>query len=120
MKKLLVLLFVTFCSTVFLGMANIAEAGCGQYGKVRYAYQYASGSTYFYISPRTTTPASTYYYYFRVDATTNGGVALVSSLASAQASGQTVYVYGNASACPTTGTGRYGGTVSMARVHSDY
>lgn len=116
MKKLLALLFVTFCATFILGKADVAQATCGLYGKVIYSYQSSSGSTSYYVAPLTTYP--TYYYYFTLSGTSVTTSALATKLAIAQANDQTVYIYGNASSCPTSGTVRSAGIISSVYMYS--
>ena len=92
--------------TVFLKI-NSAEAACNMSGKVYYIYQQESYA-YIFIAPRTTLPSYGYYYY-----TNDPEYMRVAN--AAMTSGDTLYVYGNASECPTSGTARKGGTITQMR-----
>ncbi len=111
MKKSIIMIASIF---VFLTMAVASSsfASCNQYGKVFYVYQTTSYS-YFYITPRTTLPTYSYYYYV-------SDPELISTLSSAMSAGTTVYISGSATTCPTSGTYRYSGVTSSARVYRNY
>ena len=80
-----------------------ASALCGQGGQVVRTYDSAT-QTYAYLQ---TAPLSSIYYY-----TITSDLDLRNALRACKVSGERCWIYGNASSCPTTGTGRYMGTTS--------
>lgn len=88
---------------LLLGAAN-ANAACNYAGKIERIYQ-SSTTTYVYLKSLSSLTSSTYYYCNTSDPD------LANAMHSAKANGeQYVYVSGNRSSCPTSGTGRYMGS----------
>lgn len=114
MTKIIVV-FLVAASFVFAGVIG-ADAVCGQYGKIAQIYV-AGGttSTYaiVYLQRITSGVTNSYYHYYRTD---KPGVLDV--LSSAFAANHTVYIAGNAAACPSSGIARYGGYIRSARVYN--
>jgi len=111
MKRGLVIIALVVTMVAAFGVAN-SFAVCTQYGKIIYTSGSNTSTTY-YIAPRTTFP--TYYYYF---STSDPDVE--AGLAAAVANHDTVYMYGSAASCPTTGTTRYGGVISSYGIYHNY
>jgi hypothetical protein len=116
MKKIALVLAIAAAAFVFAS-ANHVDAACySSYGKVFYIYSNnvhaSSNYGYIYITPHTTLPTYCYYYY------TNNKEALA-AIAAAQAAGKTVYAWGSASSCPSSGTYRYGGVLYGFRIYSN-
>lgn len=100
--KKLVLSF-TLASAAVLGI-GVAHAACTYYGPVEEVWTNGS-TTYVYVSPPSSHAVPPYVYYF---ATTDSEYADTIS----NSLHKNVYISGNAGACPTSGTYRYGGAVT--------
>lgn len=109
MKKFYMMALLALAMAVFIFTPTLAEALCGQYGYVaRVSTQ--PGTSYSYIYLRTGGVVN-YYYQF----STNDS-KLIDAALNAVVTRARVYIRGNASSCPTTGTGRYGGVVDYFAV----
>jgi hypothetical protein len=86
-----------------------ASAVCNVAGKVGTVWAYNNTNMYVGINPESTY-GTNYVVYFQVPTTTSAAQLLLS----AAASDEYVYVSGNATACPTTGSIRYGGVATYA------
>lgn len=89
-----------------LALSGAASATCSVAGKVMNVWAYNSTYSYVGIAPQNSYGAG-YVIYFYVPTSYSASNALHA----AAASHDYVYAYGDATACPTTGTIRYGGTV---------
>lgn len=105
MKKSLmtILLVLAICFT----LAGGANATCGTYGRVLYSSQ-GAGYGYFYVADYLPT---TYYYFY------TNNVQFIASMTAAQTTGKRIYVSGNATSCPTSGTYMYGGVISNIYIY---
>ena len=101
MKKLLVTLVVA--AAAIGGLAAPAQATCTPVGHVIGVEDYGG---YAYVTLKTNPLSSVSYYGYTTDE------SLTQLAATALQSQTRVYVSGNASSCPTTGTVRYLGTLS--------
>ena len=111
------LIFAIVAAAFMLAGVNYAAADCySNYGKIFYLYENSVNTSgnygYVYIAPLTTLP--TYSRYFK---TYNKEALAV--LAAALAAGKTVYAWGDAKSCPTSGTYRYGGNLKGFRIYSN-
>jgi len=115
MRKRLLLGVLLFVAAVVLALPLSASAACGVWGKITYTVSYP-GYTQVFIEPLSSSylPA-TIVYYFNVNS-----YYISDQVAAANASGRAVYLVGNVSACPTSGTVRYGGVVTQANVNIHY
>ncbi|MCP4746314.1 MAG: hypothetical protein GY874_09270 [Desulfobacteraceae bacterium] len=114
-KKIIttIVLAVMLCAVV--GVTQ-SYASCGLRGKIFYIYYNSAATTpyaYVYSAPQTTFP--TYSIYFLTYDT-----ELIAALSSAFSGGDTVYLTGNADACPDSGTYRYGGTLQYSYFYKNY
>lgn len=112
MKRKMVILAIVFAIMMAFAGADSADATCSQYGKVVYMFQ-TTTYAYVYIAARATLPSYGYYYY-------TNDPELISTLASAMSGNYTVHLTGSVYSCPTSGTWRYGGTLSYARIYRNY
>lgn len=99
---------IVFGTMIALGslVATGASASCSFTGKVERVYT-AGSYAYVYLEAITGLASSAYYYFYTPDDT------LIAAAEAAKADGNAyVNVIGDASACPTTGTARYGGAIS--------
>ncbi|MBM9513025.1 hypothetical protein [Desulfogranum marinum] len=116
------LITIGFICFFVLGIAGQTFAACTGYFKVNKIYSRTTGSydySYFYLTPRGAGPYVGNYYYGRTSSLTAGGGEASSTLKTAYATNDTVYVYGTASTCPT-GTARYMGDISYTYVYKNY
>lgn len=95
-------LVITLLVAISLSVPMIAQAACGVTGEIVRAYETPSYS-YFYVK---TSPLATITYYFYVP-----DAQVRSALRTAYIGNKKVYMYGNATSCPTTSLA-YGGTVT--------
>jgi hypothetical protein len=95
-----------------LGTATFAGATCAIQGKIVYMQRASGGATVVYLAPATSLPLF-YFVYTTVDPN------FITMLSAAQASGTKVSITGSAAACPTSGTTRAGGVISVVYVLSN-
>ena len=115
MKRAPVLLALVLAVGLVFAVAAPAGATCALWGQIVYSYVNTSAAVpvaYYYLS---TSTLPTYYYYFQ---TTRPD--LIDTMNSAQAAQHRVYVVGNATSCPTTGTSRYIGLATYGYVANIY
>lgn len=102
-RFLLVLAFVG----MMLASAGTADAVCALYGKiVEIVMPAGGGNAVVYLATENATPVV--YYVFTIS---NALHAQIDTLTAAMAANYTVYIYGNAASCPTTGTVRAAGAI---------
>ena len=88
---------------------SAVQAACSTYGQVE--QYWTNGSTcYAYVSPATSLHHHAYEYYF-----SSADPELCDAVFNAKH--QTGWISGNATACPATGTLRYGGVISSIYAH---
>jgi hypothetical protein len=95
---------------LLLAAGGPAQAACMGYGRLVYCYINLSANPaygYFYVAPS----GYSYYHYFK---TTDA--RMIRYLSAGQASKRTVYIYGDAPQCPTSGITRYGGVINYANM----
>jgi hypothetical protein len=103
-------MLVVIASIFMLSAVGHSEAACTTYGKVVYSYT-NGGTCWVYVTPNTALPL--FYYYF-----TTTDPEVIAAVNAAQAGNLKVYAIGNATACPTSGSYRYGGVVSWFYTYS--
>lgn len=108
--RILVAIFVV---AAILGTATFAGATCAISGKVVWMQRALGGTAVVYVAPAATLP--TYYYVY-----TTTDASLITMLSAAQASGTKISVTGSAAACPSAGTTRAGGVISVVNVLTNY
>ena len=95
-----------------LGMASVGQAACSIEGKAIRSYETTGGTFYTRIVPNSDGLPSYYNWYTTTD------TDLKRLLVHAQTSQQTVRVNGDAPSCPTSGTGRNGGSVTLVEIRN--
>lgn len=118
MKKRLFSSVLLVVVAVLLTFPLDTDAACNKYGKITYSVNLTNGS-YVYITPVPTATTATpgYNYYFWIPASYGN---VLGSAHSAQASGKTILIYGNATSCPDSGINRYGGTANQINIVNFY
>ena len=107
-------LIVAGLAAASMAVSAPSFATCAVAGKVATVWSYNSNYAYFGIAPESDYGVD-YVIYFYAPNT----YSAYDTLMNAAASDEFVYVYGNASSCPTTGVIRSGGTLQYAFT-SDY
>jgi len=117
MKKRLLSIVLLVVAAVLLTLPLSADAACNIYGKITYSANTNTG-TNIYVTPVTTSAVTPgFAYYFSIPVAYGN---LIGTAHSAQASGKTVLVYGNAASCPGTGITRFGGTAQQINIVNFY
>ncbi len=112
----------TFLATTAVALsfglaAQQAAAACSVSGKITRTYSYSAGANdygFVYIFPETSgVPSTIYYAYIGTD-----DDRAANAISAAHSANHTVTLNGNATACPTTGTYRYIGSLNYAYAYS--
>ena len=106
-------------ATALVLASSPSYASCSVYGKIVRLFANVAASTpytYVYVMPQTTGIQS-YTHYFYVGPNEATALATVTAAAAAN---QKVRIVGNASACKTSGTWRYGGKVTSMNLFTLY
>ena len=106
MKNVISLLFILVAG---LFVATNANASCNNYYKVLTHYTNGSSNT-FYVYPYNNYYGNAGYYFYY----TTSDDTVAQQLDNALAGDKTVYISGNASSCPATGSARNGGIISYS------